>query len=50
MLAPLADGSTAARGLLDSADVHATASAMRQMGVSLSTTVSGSVVIEGPSR
>lgn len=50
MVAPLADGPTTARGLLDSADVRATERAMRQLGASISEPVEGGVVIAGPVR
>lgn len=48
MLAPLADGASRVRGLLDSADVRATADAMRALGAEVPEDRSDEVVMEGP--
>lgn len=48
MLAPLAEGRSRVRGLLDAADVRATAAAVRALGAEVPADWSGEVALEGP--
>ena len=50
MLAPLAEGTTRVRGLLDAADVRATARAVEALGAPVPADWSGEASLEGPAR
>ncbi len=50
MLAPLAEGRSRVRGLLDADDVRSTARAMRALGAAVPEDWTGEVVLEGPAE